>query len=105
VYGRLSDVPAPPLRDHVGLKAYFDNQWAAAQGIAFGLEPGGDTNLRALLVRSDGEVWLRPKADGISDHTYRNANDWNVLRVSICRHVVDPGGTVDHPIACPDKSW
>ena len=28
-------------------------------------------------------------------------NDWEVLRIGLCKNVVNPGGLVNNPIVCP----
>jgi hypothetical protein len=66
-------------------------------------ESGVDTNLRAVMgFTADGatDVWFVPKADGIHDSTYTNQNDWAVMRYSLCREVVSPGGLVTNPVRC-----
>ncbi len=89
----------------IGLDTWFDNVWAKGNGIDFLYEPAVDTNLRAANAAGEGVVQLRPKADGIQDFSYLNYNDWQVHRVGLCRQVVNPGGTVAHPIKCPAKDW
>ena len=91
----------------VGLEGPFDNVWLYAFGIDLLYEPGIDTNLRAVLsiAIDKPEVWagiqFRPKADGISDMTMSDHNDWEILRIGLCKNVVNPGGTVANPITCP----
>ena len=87
----------------IGLDTYFDNVWRLISGGDLLYEPGVDTNLRAVMsFTTDGpsEVWFVPKADGIHDSTYTNRNDWAVMRYSLCRDVVNPGGLVNNPIRC-----
>ena len=48
-------------------------------------------------------IMFRPKADGINDFGYRNYNDWDILRVNVCKQVVNPKGTVSNPIKCPER--
>ena len=91
----------------VGLEGPFDNVWLYAFGIDLYFEPGIDTNLRAVLsiAINKAEVWagiqFRPKADGIADMTMTDHNDWGIMRLGLCKHVVNPGGLVSNPIACP----
>ena len=51
------------------------------------------------------EAWVRsqfrPKADGINDLLYVNYNDWETIRLGLCRNVVNPGGLITNPIQCP----
>jgi hypothetical protein len=97
-------------RRRVGLKGDFSNTWATIQGADLFYERHVDTNLRAVLTHAVGrdteyEVWLYPKADGWQDYRYVNYDDWEVLRVNLCREVVDPGDTVSNPIRCLPKTW
>ncbi len=91
----------------VGLEGPFDNVWLYAFGIDLLFEEGVDSNLRAVLsiAINKPEVWagiqFRPKADGISDMTMVDNNDWEIMRLSLCREVVNPGGLVSNPITCP----
>lgn len=93
----------------VGLEGPFDNVWLFAFGIDLLYEPGIDTNLRATLsiAIDKPEVWagiqFRPKADGISDMTMVDNNDWEILRLGLCKNVVNPGGTISNPINCPSS--
>jgi hypothetical protein len=89
----------------IGLDTWFDNLWFDGKGLDFLYEPGVDTNLRAASADGEGEVVLRPKADGIQHFPYTNYNDWQVHRVGLCSQVVNPGGTVANPIKCPEKDW
>ncbi len=91
----------------VGLEGSFDNVWLYAFGIDLYFEPGVDTNLRSVLsiAINKPDVWagiqFRPKADGIADMTMTDNNDWEVLRIGLCKNVVNPGGLVSNPIVCP----
>ena len=111
-YVKVSKTPDGRLekKELVGLFSPFDNVWLRAYGVDLLYEPGLDTNLRAAFSRTasrrgDGAVYFRPNADGINDFTYRNANDWDVLRIGLCGGVVNPGGLVPNPIKCPEKTW
>lgn len=72
-------------------------------------EPGRDANLRAAysLANTDAggqrfDVMFRPKAEGINDFTYTNHNDWQALRVGLCRFFGTPARPVPSPsIKCP----
>lgn len=89
----------------IGLDTWFDNVWFGGKGLDLLYEPGVDTNLRAVSADlGAGEVALRPKADGIQDMSYLNYNDWQVQRLGLCCQVVNPGGTVADPVACPARS-
>jgi Metallo-peptidase family M12B Reprolysin-like len=97
-------------RLRVGLEGNLSNSWATIQGADLFYERHRDTNVRAVLTHAVGrtteyEVWLYPKADGWQDYRYVNYNDWEVLRVNLCREVVDPGGTISNPIRCLPKTW
>ena len=92
----------------VGLYAPFDNVWNYAFGIDLFFEPGVDSNLRALqtlAINKPGrwaKVQFRPKADGINDFTMTNYNDWEVMNLSLCKNVVNPGGLLTTPsVNCP----
>ncbi|MBI4510558.1 MAG: hypothetical protein HY698_13070 [Deltaproteobacteria bacterium] len=96
--------------EKVGMAGPFDNVWYTNKGLDLLYENGVDTNLRAAVTLGEGSkkplrVDFRPKADGIQDFTYVNYNDWQVLRVGVCRQVVNPGGLVPNPIKCPAKDW
>lgn len=88
----------------IGLDSFFDNKWYVGTGHDFLNEHGVDTNLRAVIATND-TVALRPKSDGIQDFSYRNYDDWQVLRVGLCRQVVNPGGRVSDPIRCAERDW
>lgn len=97
------DVTPTGKNQRVGLDTYFDNVWRHIGGGDLLFESGVDTNLRAVMgVTDDGAtvVWFVPKADGIHASTYTNQNDWAVLRYSLCREVVNPGGLVNYPVRC-----
>lgn len=92
--------------ERVGMDGFFDNSSAIAAGVDLLFEPGIDSNLRAVSAeRSTGVVRIRPNADGILDFSYRNYDDWQVLRIGLCRYVVNPGGVVSDPVRCPEKDW
>ncbi len=91
----------------VGLQGPFDNVWFNAFGIDLYFEAGVDSNLRSVqsIAINKPAVWasiqFRPKADGINDFTMTDYNDWEVLRIGLCKNVVNPGGLVNNPIVCP----
>jgi hypothetical protein len=93
----------------------LDNVWLEGYGTAALYEPGVDRNLRLAFARyghpkKEGQVELRPKADGIFDLGYRNYNDWLTLKYAPCLQVSNPGGEAAKqgldPIRCkamPDE--
>jgi hypothetical protein len=94
-----------------GMQGYHHNSWLYGYGLDLLFEPGVDSNLRLLLARKqlndDGThqpypVELRPKADGIIDYPLRNWNDWEVLRVDLCRTL---NNSVDGTLVCPAWAW
>jgi hypothetical protein len=103
----------------LGLDSAFDNTWLYGYGIDLLYDVGIDTNLRAAFTvganyggdnpdaPKEFQVWYRPVADGIFNYVYTNHNDWQVLRVGICRNVVDPAGVIPDAdeIQCPPKDW
>lgn len=124
--GATSDPEKQPLEQlwsyssagtlRVGLQSSFDNLWTYAKGIDLFFQPGVDTNLRAAWTFSNawdpdgtidrsGLVEFEPKADGINDFVMKNYDDWQVLRVGICKNVVDPGQNASQPIRCPAPTW
>lgn len=95
----------------MGLAGDHQNSWLYGYGLDLLFEAGVDTNLRLLLARKRldddnnpfaSHVELRPKADGIIDFDQRNWNDWEVLRVDLCRTLV---GSVSGSISCPAWAW
>ncbi|MBM2620620.1 hypothetical protein JIG36_34480 [Actinoplanes sp. LDG1-06] len=112
VYARGSDRVARMMMSHVrvtggvkrqrvGLDVHFDNKWRTASGVDLFYEKPFSINVAAAITyASSGEVWLHPKADGINNNAYRNYDDWSVLRVGVCKDVVNPGGLVSNPIRC-----
>ncbi len=108
-YVRVQEQPDGSLTKslRVGLEGPFDNVWLHAFGIDLFFEAGRDSNLRAVFSRSSDnpdqefKIWFRPKADGINDFVMTDYNDWEVLRLGLCKNVVNPGGLVVNPITCP----
>jgi hypothetical protein len=95
----------------MGQAGDHQNAWLYGAGVALLYEPGVDTNLRALIARKGVNddtgpyampLELRPKADGIVDYHLRNWNDWEVLRVDLCRTLVSAGNGSLH---CPSWAW
>jgi hypothetical protein len=93
----------------IGLARPFDNVRAKVCGIDLYCEAGRDTTLRTPLswaIPGQGQdLRFRPKVDGIQDFRYVNYDDWKVLRVNLCRSVVNPGGTVSNLPDCPARDW
>jgi hypothetical protein len=103
----------------VGFDSPFDNVWFYSYGFDLLYDAGIDTSLRAAYsVGADYggdnpdapkrfQIWFRPNADGIYDYSYVNHDDWAVLRVGVCRYVVDPANEIpdDTQIKCPPKTW
>jgi len=93
--------------EKIGLDSPFDNVWFYGYGISLFYERGSDTNLRCVVTSAKAEpqfqISFRPKADGIHDFTYVNYNDWDVMRLSLCKRVVSPGGLVSNPIGCLEQ--
>ena len=93
-----------------GFHSDHDNTWFYGYGIDLLFEPGVDSNLRSLIsvkpykngVLQPPVLELRPKADGIVDIELRDANDWEVLRVDLCRTLVASGSS---GLRCPDWAW
>ncbi|CAN5516379.1 hypothetical protein BH23CHL2_BH23CHL2_05540 [soil metagenome] len=91
----------------VGLEGPFDNIWLYAFGIDLFYEAGIDSNLKsALSIAIDKpEIWagiqFRPKSDGIADMMMTDHNDWEIMRIGLCKNVVNPGGLISNPITCP----
>lgn len=106
-YVRVAQDPAGNVvskQGRIGLNGWFRNVSYRGAGFDFLYEQGIDSNLRSVSVYKE-VVTLEPKSDGILDFTYLNYDDWQVHRVGLCKHVVNPGGTVDNPIKCPAKDW
>jgi hypothetical protein len=76
---------------NVGLVSYYDNYWSYAFGIDL-LQPA-EVGLRAAetyaIPDAFGVVKFRPHADGISNLSYKNYNDWPVLAWGTCRVLAD----------------
>ncbi len=94
-----------------GMEGYSHNSWLYGYGLDLLFEAGVDTNLRLLLARKqlhdDGTetpypAELRPKADGVIDYPLRNWNDWEVLRVDLCRTLNE---SVAGTLSCPAWAW
>jgi hypothetical protein len=84
----------------IGLDSYFDNEWAYAYGIGV-LQPSVSkfrTVFTSAVPNSLRGVFFRPNADGISDLTYRNFDDWKTLGRTTCTTVT---ATQTGPLACP----
>lgn len=102
-------------KQYTGLLSPFDNVWLCGLGIDLLYTPGIDSNLHAAFTvganyggnNADSpkkfRVWFRPNADGIYDYQYRNLNDWQTLRVGVCKYVVYPGDGLPESsqIRCP----
>ena len=95
----------------IGLPAPLDNVWFHGYGVDFLYESGFDSNLRAGYTSAstkaghNGSLWLRPVADGIIDYTFSDHDDWEALRVGVCKNVVNPTGELEDPIECPVGTW
>lgn len=107
---RISYVPVSPdigawLPETLGMDHMFDDEWSNAWGLDLLYESGIDANLRALeVVESDSkpnDMWLNPKADGILDVDYRNADDWARIRLNLCKYTANPEELKPEPITCP----
>jgi hypothetical protein len=72
----------------IGLDSHFDNVWAYGYGM--GIMQPSSTKMRAVFTSaipkpaSLKKVFVRPHADGISDLTYRNYDDWKTLGWGTC---------------------
>ncbi|OFZ71949.1 MAG: hypothetical protein A3K03_08690 [Bdellovibrionales bacterium RIFOXYD1_FULL_44_7] len=99
------------LVDKIGLDSSFDNVWGLSFGMDLLYEHGIDYNLRALHTNGINKPGMynalvfRPKADGINDFEYGNPNDWETLRIGLCKEITDPSGLITKqgltPIKCP----
>lgn len=87
----------------VGLISPFDNVWFKGNGIDLYSDYHSTGSLFAAITYSDGKVVIRPRADGILDFEYKNYNDWETLRIGLCKNVVNPDGLAVNPIVCPDR--
>jgi hypothetical protein len=87
----------------IGLDSYFDNVWAYAWGM--GVVQPSTAKLRTVFTsavpNSLRKVMFRPKADGISDLTYRDYDDWKALGWATCTMVTV---TQTFPLLCP-PAW
>jgi hypothetical protein len=108
-YVRVTASPSGTLvrQEFVGLNSPFDNIWHKAFGIDLLFDAAAGSNLISIESRSSdassvfATVRLRPYADGIIDNDYSNANDWQTIRLGLCRNVVNPTKQVSDPIICP----
>jgi hypothetical protein len=70
----------------IGLNAYFDNVWSFAYGT--GIVQPSDGALRVVVSsavpNSLRRIHFRPHADGVSDLTYRNYDDWKTIGWGSC---------------------
>jgi Bacterial TSP3 repeat len=85
----------------IGLVSNFDNVWSYAYGMSL-LTPAG-VNLRAAETYSIPKpeslmtVQFRPHADGMTDLTYHNYDDWKTLGWASCAVLVK---TQASPVQC-----
>ncbi len=93
--------------ERVGLLSPFDNNGTNLVGIALSYDASIDVNLRALVVKPNGVVEIRPNADGITGFTQRAVNDWEWLSMTTCRTLIfaenGRGNTVDPALSSPIK--
>lgn len=72
----------------IGLNSYFDNVWAYAYGLS--LVTPSEAALRAAVTYSihkpwaENHVFFRPHADGMTDLTYNDYDDWKTLGWGSC---------------------
>lgn len=84
----------------MGVESMYDNSWLYSYGVDLLYEAGIDDNLRSATTRSyasddeslHGTVRFDPKADGISNYTYENSNDWRTMRWGLCQKLADEQG-------------
>ncbi|QOZ71106.1 hypothetical protein WN72_35960 [Bradyrhizobium arachidis] len=99
-------------RLRIGLDSFFDNVWSYAFGIDL-LQPG-EVGLHAAETYSipnagahpDSlyQVSFRPHADGISNLSYSNKNDWPVIAWASCSVLAGTQNASMH-VSCPPKPW
>lgn len=95
----------------MGVAGDHQNTWYYGYAVALLFEEDIDNNLRLLVAEKKPKkdnmaepqgLVLRPKADGIVDNPQRNWNDWAVLRVDLCRQLVNSGSS---SLNCPAWIW
>jgi hypothetical protein len=78
----------PDGKLRIGLNSYFDNVWAYAYGMS--LVMPSEAALRAAVTYSihkpwaENHVFFRPHADGMTDLTYNDYDDWKTLGWGSC---------------------
>jgi len=96
--------PLPRL----AIRSLYDNPWTYAYGVDLLYEPGIDQNLRAAMVATDApddvasrrRIRFDPVADGITQFTYDDNNDWRAMRHGVCAPIAaeQPSST---RVTCP----
>ncbi|HTJ46163.1 MAG TPA: hypothetical protein VL463_28860 [Kofleriaceae bacterium] len=89
--------------------AFYDNEWMDVFGIDLLFDPAFDDDLRAAFaVGGDPDrhgsdyqhLRFDPKADGITDFTYTDYDDWRTMRTGICA-TIEHDSSVTDPVICP----
>jgi hypothetical protein len=91
----------------IGLQSYFDNVWSYAFGIDLLQNEVGLRAAETYAIPKPNalhHVFFRPHADGISDLTYRNYNDWPVLAWATCS-VLAHTQPASMKANCTTKPW
>jgi hypothetical protein len=91
----------------IGRAAFFDNSWYQGAALDFmGSDAGAFPQLWSVTAfGAQGAIYLRPRADGLSDFPYHNYDDWSALAWGLCRYTVNPDGSQSDPVECMDRPW
>lgn len=105
-------VPVGGQGVRLGLDSLFDNGWYRGHGVDLLFQAGVDTSLRSVVARRygrgdrrNGRLQFRPKADGLTGYEQVGWNDWEILRVDLCRTIAGHAEDVESTIRCPRWRW
>ena len=101
-------VREPDGRVHMNFWIQHSNDWFIVHGVDVLDEPDVDDNIRIVVPFQDlnpnnqvpdGELQIRPKADGIVDLAQEDRSDWAGMGVGLCQVLVAQQGS--GAIVCP----
>jgi hypothetical protein len=99
-----ADMGAPQF---LGLDSPIVDTGTLGRGLSAYYEPGVDSNVKLATTNIAGSVALWPTADGISDYTLDDNDDWATFAATLCNTTVKQSLITDPltDISCPEMPW